>query len=241
MKITAITKFKQGDLWAALKQAGWTQAELTRRCQCKKWKPMQSTIGRFVNMKERPSEMQAARIAEVFATVGVDINLMDIWPESFTGFKVTPVLEREADIPVEHLLPSAGSHPLLAASNKDTYEILNQAVAKLPVLARTALEQRFYKDMTLEDMGTQRNVCKGRASQCVLKGLALLRRDQSPVAKAWKNGDICDQESFEGLPELRIDLESAAARELGGSIDCDHDDTNELYSNTDNLVQYKEE
>ena len=54
MRVTAITRFKHGNLWAALGKLNWSQAELARQSGIS-----QQMIGRIINLQRRPTASQA--------------------------------------------------------------------------------------------------------------------------------------------------------------------------------------
>jgi len=98
MKIAAVTKLKQGDIYLILRRLGWTQAELSRRTGIN-----QAAIGRYLNLKQRPSEDHADRIAVALAREGEYIDVVKIWPESFRGFGVQPTFIQVKDVPIRQL------------------------------------------------------------------------------------------------------------------------------------------
>jgi len=65
MEITAITKFKHGGLFKALRKLGWSQNELARRTGLSpNW------IGQIINLHTRPSRQQADAIQKAFGDAG---------------------------------------------------------------------------------------------------------------------------------------------------------------------------
>ena len=57
MKITAITRYKHGELYAILQRIGWTQSELARQTNLRI-----GTIGDIINLVKRPTVEQADAI-----------------------------------------------------------------------------------------------------------------------------------------------------------------------------------
>ena len=98
MKIAAITRFKVGELYQAIRKLGWTQSELARRAGSDA-----SRIGEYINLKRKPTEEQANKIQAALAAAGVYIDVTAIWPESFKGFKRGLKIEQMADIAPEQL------------------------------------------------------------------------------------------------------------------------------------------
>ena len=93
MKIAAITKFKHGGLWEALKKLGWTQSRLADECKISK-----ASIGQICNLTHRPSVNQAELIERILLAAGVDWDSKDEWPETFKGFKTKIKLEQIAEL-----------------------------------------------------------------------------------------------------------------------------------------------
>ena len=90
MKITAITKFKQGTIWALLKKLGWSQSRLGQEAGLNA-----TTIGRICNLKSKPTEHQANCIQRAFAKAGQYVDVLELWAETFTEFKNSPLLSKQ--------------------------------------------------------------------------------------------------------------------------------------------------
>ena len=84
MKIAAITKIKHGALFELLQKLGWSQVELARRCG---YKGGGGDIGRIINLNARPSEHLLIRLAKAFAEAGEKIDVEELFPASYIGFK----------------------------------------------------------------------------------------------------------------------------------------------------------
>lgn len=93
MKIAAITHFKIGAIYQVLQQLGWTQAELARRCGA-----TATEVGAALNMKRRPTAKLCDKMQKAFAEVGVYIDVLKIWPDSFLPFKRRPVIRQIQDV-----------------------------------------------------------------------------------------------------------------------------------------------
>jgi len=93
MKITAITKFKHGSLWAAIKQLGWTQAELARRTGLH-----QTQIGTIINLQQRPTEKEANTIQRVLGENGIYFDPTQEWPETFRGLPKRITIEQTKEV-----------------------------------------------------------------------------------------------------------------------------------------------
>lgn len=110
MKVTAITKFKQGDIYALLQKLGWTQSELARKSSIDP-----SRIGAIINMKQRPNSDQAKQLFEAFAEAGEFLDILSLWPEQFKGFPVAPEVVQTQEVDVAQL---ADYHQWLQIQNQ---------------------------------------------------------------------------------------------------------------------------
>lgn len=75
MKITAITKFKNGTLWGALKRLGWSQKMLAEKSGC-----TLSRISQIITLKQRPTVEIAKRIHDAIAEAGDYVDILEEWP-----------------------------------------------------------------------------------------------------------------------------------------------------------------
>ena len=97
MKITALTKFKQGDLWLLLRKLNWTQSELGRRTGLGA-----TRIGEYINLKRRPTKAAADSIQQAFALAGQYVDVMELWPEAFSGLSRN-CIEQTREVELERL------------------------------------------------------------------------------------------------------------------------------------------
>ena len=65
MKITAVTKFKHGELYAMLQRVGWKQSDLARNSGLS-----ENRIGEIINLQRRPIQKEADAIQRALGTVG---------------------------------------------------------------------------------------------------------------------------------------------------------------------------
>ena len=80
MRIVALTKFKQADLFNALRHLGWTQAKLSKKSKV----PM-PILCDIINLKVAPTEKQANNIQKALGKQGIVLDVMGCWPEGFKG------------------------------------------------------------------------------------------------------------------------------------------------------------
>lgn len=177
MKVTAVTKFKHGGLFAALQKLGWTQAELGRRC-----KVHQGTIGDIINLHRRPNEDLANTIQRVLAEAGHYIDVTEEWPETFKGFGKTLTVSDTREVSAE-MLEYHGSLSLMAnipdQSHSIDMDLLSKELdAQLDALDNRGadiLRRRFLKGETLEQVADAYGRCPQRIRQIEAQALRMLR------------------------------------------------------------------
>ena len=164
MKITAITRFKEGVLYGALKQLGWTQKHLSEKAG---WS--QQLVGRWLNLKQKPNERQCRDLQSAFGEAGVFIDVESIWPENFTGFSKSLVLEQTAEVSESDLIGYMEYERgrLLGNNNQDREELLEDVQAVMESLPNQKHVQLFIKkvdggdDLTMEQIGEQYGIGRG--------------------------------------------------------------------------------
>jgi len=194
MKITAVTKLKQGDLWESIKRLGWSQSELARRCGTDN-----TSIGNVINLKKRPSEDLANKIQKAFAEAGEYVDITSVWPESFEGFKSIQVFEQTKDIDVSFLLPR-NQDPLLALEYKEQSEFVEKALQTLTEKQREIIESRFYDGKTHAEVSRGLNVSKTYTNLVERKALMKLWYDRK-TRKMLKDSMLLHTENIEDFKE----------------------------------------
>ena len=165
MKITAITKIKQGDIWLALKRLNWSQSELARRTGVSI-----QHIGVIINMKRRPPEELAEKIQRVFAEAGEYVDVLSVWPESFKGFEKSPVFEETKEVDNAVLLMQ--SDPVRMLEIKESGEIIEHVMSKyLTEREKDVIEKVFYDEKTLKEVADGYQVSQERIRQIEYKAL----------------------------------------------------------------------
>lgn len=178
MKISAITKFKNGQLWEALKVAGWTQTELARKTGLSKYR-----IGLIINMQIRPSDDEIAKIQAAFGDNNIYLNAEEAWPLGFKGLGKRLIVEqtREAE-EVLHLTNSEWvALPDSTDSNNNIFHMsdlidLKSALATLTVRERKIIEDRFYEDKESGQIATLHNISSSRLHQVEMAAFSKLRK-----------------------------------------------------------------
>ena len=172
MKITAITKYKHGELYAIIQRIGWTQSELARQT-----KMSASQIGDIINLVKRPTPEQADAIQNAVGTAGEYLDVLSEWPETFAGLKRGYRLEQTAEMPMERLLDHPEVLQIAAPEEGDNNldERMASAIETLPKRVQTVLRERFWNGKTLEATGKRLKRTRDRVRQIEAKGLRMLR------------------------------------------------------------------
>jgi len=177
MKVTAITKFKQGDLWNALQKAGWTQTELAKRTGLHV-----TRIGEYCNLKAKPNTEQANKIQKAFGAVGVFVDVSVIWPAEFVGIKKTIMVQQTQEIDV-HLLQS-NSHELHDTCKPDIKLLktkIDEALNTLDAREQFVMHERFYKQKTYDEICKKLPLTRSRIQQIELRALRRLRNSKKAL------------------------------------------------------------
>lgn len=173
MKITAVTKYKHGELLSALQKAEWNQADLARKAEIRP-----TTISKIINLQGRPTESQANAIQKAFGEVGIYLDVLEFWPESFKGLGKRAELTETKEVPITALI---GDHDTMyapslpEARSKELEYVLECCLGSLPKRVQEVLKMRYYEGMTLEDIGRKIQVTRERVRQIEYDGLRRLQ------------------------------------------------------------------
>lgn len=173
MKITAITRYKHGELYAILKRIGWTQSELARRAGIHV-----VTVGDIINLVKRPTAEQADAIQMALGTAGEYFDVLAEWPEAFRGVKRGYRREQTAEVPMERLIdhPEIMQLPVPETVNTEgLYSALESAIETLPPRAKSVLKNRFWENKTFKQTGKEHNVGRQQARNIENAALRRLR------------------------------------------------------------------
>lgn len=204
MKITAITRYKHGELYGALKRAGWTQSELSRRCGCN---PNQ--ISRIINLQFRPSGEVANAIQKVLGEAGVYIDVLGEWPESFKGLKRGSIIEQTAEVEFDTLIGNleALNIPAGVQENKELYEIVGDLVDDLPSRERMVVEDLFFDEITLAESAKKHGLTTTGITAIENRALRKLRHPERlkkliPLISKYDGNAPLDDFKFESCSTL---------------------------------------
>lgn len=176
MKITAVTKFKHGILFNALKQLGWTQADLARETGARP-----CTIGAICNLKTRPSVQLANAIQNAFGNHGIYIDVTEAWPETFKGFGRTITIEQTQEVEMLKLEAEQEFSRRLSLGfnnfvDSERSRLLNQCFETLDEKEKKIIELRIVNSATLEAVAEEIGCSRERVRQIQACGLHKLNR-----------------------------------------------------------------
>jgi RNA polymerase sigma factor (sigma-70 family) len=184
MKITAITKYKHGELNAALTHLGWSIAELARRC-----KATHSNVCAVINLKLRPSPKLANKIQMALGEEGIFLDVLEQWPEAFKIRRRFVRIET-MDIPMERLIGCREAIMVLAPDQNEEAEGLSVAMQEvlktLTDKERLVIVERFYEKKDFQCVADKLGVTPVRIRQIEVRALRKLRHPER----------ICDLEQI---------------------------------------------
>ena len=184
MKITAITKIKNGVLYEALQLAGWSQSTLAQKSGM-----APSNIGLYCNLKTVPTSEMKARISKAFWEHGVPFNPEDAWPEGLMSgaFNGKNVHIKTVEIPDEMILQGYDVEALPAGKDEigeiaEQVKIVEQSFAGLTPREEKVVRLRFALDKdgrenSYSSIGVMFNVSLERVRQIEEKALRKLRHN----------------------------------------------------------------
>ena len=174
MKITAITRYKHGELYAILQRIGWTQSELARKTGMHA-----SQIGDIINLVRRPTAEQADAIQKAVGAVGEYLDVLSEWPETFGGLKRGYKREQTAEVKLENLIGNQEAMMIPALEAADTSGLdtaLETIILELSPREQTVIKERFWSGKTLEAVAKKNKVSRERVRQIEYIALRKMRQ-----------------------------------------------------------------
>ena len=105
------------------------------------------------------------------------MDVLELWAETFTEFKNSPIVEQTAEIDFR-LLKNLAT-PTICDSFKPGFEEIKagieDALNALPPREKFIIEQEFYENKTMPEIAKQVSLSKGRIYQIKAKALRRLR------------------------------------------------------------------
>ena len=173
MKITAITRYKHGELYEILKRIGWSQSELARRTDLRV-----DQIGRIINLVRRPTVEQADSIQKAVGTAGEYLDVLAEWPETFEGLERGFKREETAEVELETLIGNREAMMLPSPETEDTTGLdstLDQLLSELTPNEQTVIKNRFWNGLSYEQTAKKIHRSKDRARQIEIQAIHRLR------------------------------------------------------------------
>lgn len=172
MKIAAITRYKQGDIYTALQQLGWTQTRLAQEIGC--WPYM---VGLIINLKKKPTVELANKIQAVFGEHDIYIDVTELWPDTFQpltkNLRVQMAEVELLSLEGTTLCLEDNSSPIL---DNEEREIVEAFLDSLSDREKEIVTMRFFDGLTLNEIGLRLHISTERVRQIILKTLRKCRR-----------------------------------------------------------------
>ena len=174
MKVTAITRFKHGEIHARLKRLGWTQSDLAKKSGL-----TITTTNNVINLIRRPTIEQATAIQRAFGEAGEYFDVLAEWPETFAGIERGYKLEQTAEVEMENLLSCREAMMLPSPQNdSDTTAVddaLEANISELTKREAAIIRMRFWHNKTLAEIANKINLGRERVRQIEANALRKLR------------------------------------------------------------------
>jgi len=174
VKITAITKFRNGHLHDALLKAGLTHADLAERLGV-----CAHTVGQWYRLIKKPGSAMADKLQRVFADAGVYFDPLSAWPDDFIPLEKAISIEQTRDVDALLLNGLTAQAPreleFHGMSAGDWRSELDEIMPELKPAGRTALEM-WSDGKSLKQVSDHLGVGRARAYQIFKDALRVLRR-----------------------------------------------------------------
>ena len=207
MQITAITRFKNGALLSALRQAGLTGTDLARLIG-----KTTAYVSSLMTLRTKPTEEVANQIQEALAKHGVAIDVLEAWPAEFKPFRSGITVEQTQDVDPK-ILEYAERKQLEAEGrnvvDEELVAKLEVAVLDLPPILRSTVKMRFFDDLSLEQIARRTGVSRGGVSERLSRAFETIR-----TSPAFRNTtgfeprpcDPDDYKCYNHSPRKEVDL-----------------------------------
>jgi len=180
MKVTAITRFKHGEIHERLKRLGWTQWDLARKSGLGI-----GTTRDVINLVRRPTIEQATAIQKAFGEAGDYFDVLAEWPETFAGMARGYKLEQTTEVEMENLLSCREAMMLPAPQNdSDTTavdEALEAHISELGPLASEVIRLRFWHNNSLAEVARKTNRSGDSVRRIEARALRKLRNQTTDL------------------------------------------------------------
>ena len=225
MKVVAITRFKQGDMYRAIKQAGWSQAELARQAGITSY-----LIGEYINMKRRPSESHADLIYVALKKIGIRLNIHEVWPETFKGINSSLICDEIRDVNPSELISDTNQSPQHLIDMDIAREDIDGVLDSLDERQREVILDMYFSNMTRKECGEKHGVSACRIYQIEAHALRKLRHPtrvnalnsaaETVLNVAWKHvADFSQETEFDDIESRNLEQDNSRPMK-SGEIAC---------------------
>ena len=157
-------------MYRAIKQAGWSQAELARQAGITPY-----LIGEYINMKRRPSESHADLIYVALKKIGIRLNIHEVWPETFKGINSSLICEEIRDVNPSELTSDTNQSPQHLIDMDIAREDIDGVLDSLGDREREIILDMYFSNMTRKECGEKHGLSACRIDQIQAKALRKLR------------------------------------------------------------------
>jgi transcriptional regulator with XRE-family HTH domain len=203
VNITAVARLKHGDLWAALKERGWTQADFARHMG---WSP--SKAGKWINMRKLPRKLSFTDEESLKLVTLTGKLPEELWPPFIRGVatdiyeQTVPLTQKVIDeVDARRALLPAPEREFTMAQEQTDLEIKMKLC--LSDRQREALERRhglsFYKPHALWEVGNALGVSQERVRQIIAVAENAVRWGRP---KERRHGRVIDVEPSPKVPDM---------------------------------------
>jgi len=183
MRITAVTRFKHGTLFALLRSVQWTQQELARQARVSP-----NLVSRIINLRTRPSQAVANAIQRAFAKRSVYLDVLEAWPATFKGIPAALKFEQTRDVEFVGLEAAKDLRALEADYDGAALtEALGIASGTLTGREQAVIDSRFMAEHTLNRTGKALQLTAGTVGQIERKALRKLHHPaRMKILREWQ-------------------------------------------------------
>lgn len=177
MKVTAITRFKHGEIFERLKRLGWTQSDLARKAGLSV-----STTNNIINLIRRPTIEQATAIQKAFGEAGDYFDVLAEWPETFAGLKRGYKREQTAEVEMENLLSCREAMmipaPEVDIEARELDDSLESILDELTENQATVIRMRYWGNFTTAQVAKKIGLCEGSVYQIQGSAMRKMRKHE---------------------------------------------------------------
>jgi RNA polymerase sigma factor (sigma-70 family) len=177
--VAVVAKLKQGDLWRAMQERGWTVKDLSRHLG---EPPRYEYLCQLLNFVRVPlvlpfDKKQCRKLVELTGKLPEDL-----WPREVRRRNLKTTQTAYLEVPIKALvgeeriaLPAPQMESVLAAEKA---KFLMDAVDRLRGREAKVLRLRFVEELTLDEVADRLGLCRERVRQIEARGIFNLRENR---------------------------------------------------------------